>query len=239
MYCDKGCTRAKITKAGKACAFRHNLANMGYQKSSEKEGNPWDKPVNPDNYWSASTVSLWAYIQDIRAVQDNLLICPRKRAKLYSFFRLGHSLGVFTAEGKQNPQLLISILVLTQFQSKTTAEGKQNPQLLMCILVLRQLQSKTTAEGSTSVYLSACEDVSRQFHFCKVPLADCLQQSVVSDVRLFICTGSYWVSTPSSRAPGSGGDFLPPVSMWSVLKRNVHKDKEMRGHAVLPSFRSI
>lgn len=39
---DKECKKGNNQdhKVGKACAFWHNLENMGCQKSSEKEGNP-------------------------------------------------------------------------------------------------------------------------------------------------------------------------------------------------------
>lgn len=204
---------SQVTKAGKACVFRHNLANVDYQKSSEKEGNPWDNPVNTDNYWCASTLSL--------------RVCEHK---CISSVQIVHNNFIeFSTEREQNI-FIFQVRGLTWYICSNRKAELPSCQHVSWSL---KLAEQTTAEASTSIYLSACEDVSCQFHFCKVPLADCFQQSVVSDVRLFICTGSYWVSTPSSRAPGAGGDFLPPISMWSVLQGNKHRDKEVRGHAVL------
>lgn len=68
------------------------------------------------------------------------------------------------------------------------------------------------------LYLSACEDVSRQLYFCKIPLSNRFEESVISNVWLLICTGSYRIPATSSGAPSSRGNFLPSISMGRVLQ---------------------
>lgn len=65
--------------------------------------------------------------------------------------------------------------------------------------------------NSWASHLSAGKDVSGQFHFGKVALADGFEQPVVADVRLLGAAGS---NAGPSRARA---DLLTPITVWSVL----------------------
>lgn len=59
--------------------------------------------------------------------------------------------------------------------------------------------------------------MSRQLYFCKIPLSNRFEESVISNVWLLICTGSYRIPATSSGAPSSRGNFLPSISMGRVV----------------------
>lgn len=58
-------------------------------------------------------------------------------------------------------------------------------------------------------HLFACQDVAGQLDLGKVPLADGLEQTVVTDVRLLVGAGGDGVPAPGAqRAAGLAGGFV-------------------------------